>query len=218
MVFYASCHPDSSQDKWRYTIIASSVEAVDEWYRLTRDAGIDIHRHTSEFYTYPWAVYPYTKFDSSDNQKLKEQVLFHRNSNREETVFGEFSFPGQFAPDHTSGKAFYIRSKSDPTVFWHDNDGFIVASKTERTKFRVTGKTRPEKGHVMIRSDHISITVVGKDNGYVRNDDGILVTGGSGNDTFLFSDFKTAFLPSGVSGDAVMKKVENDGDEWELVA
>ncbi|KAB8246522.1 hypothetical protein BDV35DRAFT_392953 [Aspergillus flavus] len=99
---------------------------------------------------------------------------------------------------------FYIRSKSDPTVFWHDNDGFIVASKTERTKFRVTGKTRLEKDHVMIRSDLISITVIGKDNGYIRNDDGILVTGGSGNDTFLFSEFTTAFLPSGVSGDAVM--------------
>ncbi|KOC09872.1 hypothetical protein AFLA70_381g001271 [Aspergillus flavus AF70] len=92
---------------------------------------------------------------------------------------------------------FYIRSKSDPTVFWHDNDGFIVASKTERTKFRVAGKTRPEKDHVMIRSDLNSITVIGKDNGYVRNDDGILVTGGSGNDTFLFSEFTTAFLPSG---------------------
>ncbi|KNG83632.1 hypothetical protein ANOM_007206 [Aspergillus nomiae NRRL 13137] len=94
----------------------------------------------------------------------------------------------------------------------------VVASKSERTKFRVTGRTRPEKDHVMIRSDHISITVIGKDDGYVRNDDGILVTGGSGSDTFLFSDFKTAFLPSGVSDDAVMKKVEHGGDEWELVA
>ncbi|KAE8336105.1 hypothetical protein BDV24DRAFT_168555 [Aspergillus arachidicola] len=218
MVFYASCYAHDWRPYYRYTIVAPSVEVVDEWYRLTRDAGTDIHRHAPDFYTHPYSVPPYTKLDGSDNQKLKEQLRFTQNNDQEGIYRGEYSFPDQFAPDHTSGKAFYIRSKSDPTVFWHDNDGFIVASKTERTKFRVTGKTRPEKDHVMIRSDHISITVIGKDNGYVRNDDGILVTGGSGNDTFLFSDFKTAFLPSGVSGDAVMKKVENDGDEWELVA
>ncbi|KAK6838340.1 hypothetical protein RU639_000122 [Aspergillus parasiticus] len=70
----------------------------------------------------------------------------------------------------------------------------------------------------MIRSDQITITVIGQDDGHVRSENGVLVTGESGCDPFFFSDFKTASLPSGVSGDAVMKKVENDGDEWELAA
>jgi hypothetical protein len=52
----------------------------------------------------------------------------------------------------------------------------------------------------------------------VRNDGGILTTDGSGSDTFLFSDFKNSFLPVGSSDDATIKKVDLDGDEWELVA
>ena len=90
---------------YRYTIVAASVEAVDEWYRLTRDAGNDIHRYGSDFYTHPNADYPWRKLDNSDNQRLKEQLRFHLNNDREGGGRGEFSFPGQFAPDHTSGKA-----------------------------------------------------------------------------------------------------------------
>ena len=52
----------------------------------------------------------------------------------------------------------------------------------------------------------------------MRNDNGILTTGGGGSDTFLFNDFKSSFLPSGSKEDAVIKKVEFDGDEWELAA
>jgi hypothetical protein len=112
----------------------------------------------------------------------------------------------------------YIRSKSDPSIFWYDNDGFIVPSKTQRTKFRVVGKTRSEKDHVIIPTDHISISVVGREDGYVRTDSGVLTTDGSGSDTFVFKDFKHSFLPVGSADDAAIKKVEFDGDEWELVA
>lgn len=69
----------------------------------------------------------------------------------------------------------------------------------------------------MIPADHISISVIGKENGFVRNDGGILTTDGSGSDAFMFSDFKNSFLPTGLAEDAVIKKVELDGDEWELV-
>lgn len=112
----------------------------------------------------------------------------------------------------------YIRSKSDPSIFWYNSDGFIVPSKTQRTKFRVTGQTRPEKDHVIIPSDQIRISLVEKDGAYVRNDNGILVIGGSGGDIFHFRDLKQSFLPVGSGEDSTIKKVEFDGDEWELVA
>lgn len=112
----------------------------------------------------------------------------------------------------------YIRSKSDPSIFWYDNDGFIVPSKTNRTKFRVTGLTRSEKDHVIIPSDQIRISLVDRDGGYVRSDNGNLVTDGSGSETFHFRDFKQSFLPVGSGEDATIKRVEFDGDEWELVA
>lgn len=115
----------------------------------------------------------------------------------------------------------YIRSKSDPSIFWYDSDGFIVPSKTERTKFRVTGLTRSDKDHVIIPSDQIRISVVDKDGSRertVRSDSGNLVTDGSGGETFHFRDFKQSFLPVGSGEDSTIKKVEFDGDEWELVA
>lgn len=58
----------------------------------------------------------------------------------------------------------HIRSKSDPSVYWYDKDGFIVVSQTECTNFYVTGNTRPEKDNAIIPSDNISVSVVGKDN------------------------------------------------------
>ena len=112
----------------------------------------------------------------------------------------------------------YIRSKSDPSIFWYDSDGFIVPSKTQRTKFRVTGLTRSERDHVIIPSDQIRISLVDRDGGHVRNDNGILVVGSSGGDIFHFRDFKQSFLPVGSGEDSTIKKIEFDGDEWELAA
>lgn len=112
----------------------------------------------------------------------------------------------------------YIRSKSDPSIFWYESDGFIVPSKTQRTKFRVTGLTRSERDHVIIPSDQIRISLVDRDGGHVRNDNGILVVGSSGGDIFHFRDFKQSFLPVGSGEDSTIKKIEFDGDEWELAA
>ncbi|KAB8204390.1 hypothetical protein BDV34DRAFT_226397 [Aspergillus parasiticus] len=98
----------------------------------------------------------------------------------------------------------------------NDRTIFKLQAVTEQKHTSLCG--RPEKDQVMIRSDQITITVIGQDDGHVRSENGVLVPGGSGCDPFFFSDFKTASLPSGVSGDAVMKKFENDGDEWELAA
>lgn len=97
---------------WRYTIIATSVEAVDEWYRLTKDAGRELHRHAPDFYTFSYAQYPWHQLEYSSDNVLKEKLRFQLNNDREGASRGEFSFPGQFASDHTSGKSY-----TSPSLF-----------------------------------------------------------------------------------------------------
>lgn len=129
MVFYASAHPvslnsallqlnkrsyhsndceqhDRDQNTWRYIITGSSVEAVDEWSRSVQDAGCEIHRKAPDFYTYQGAWYLWDHRLTKDKE-LKENIKVTRvNDAPSGRSYAEWSWPGQFAPDHTSGKAY----------------------------------------------------------------------------------------------------------------
>lgn len=78
---------------------------------------------------------------------------------------------------------FFIRSRFDPTLFWYhsvDDGGFIKASRTERTRFRVSIRPRGSgsakdhqsdtenyDGKIMIGSDNVQISLASDDNQFV---------------------------------------------------
>lgn len=130
MVFYASSYPVSLHSalllfnekkkiydsnhydqyngdplRYRYIITASSVEAVDEWYRAVKDANCEVHRKAPDFYTHDWQWTLYDRRLIKD-QELTENVKITLVNDAANNGRGEWSWPGQFAPDHTSGKAY----------------------------------------------------------------------------------------------------------------
>ena len=129
MVFYASAQPvslnsvllllneeshhsnyceqfDGVTTVWRYIITGPSVEAVDEWYRSVKDNGCEIRRKAPDFYTYHYGWYLWDSRLTPDKE-LKENIKITRADNAETCYpWAGWSWPGQFAPDHTSGKAY----------------------------------------------------------------------------------------------------------------
>jgi len=79
--------------------------------------------------------------------------------------------------------SFFIRSRYDSSLYWHysaDGDGFIKASKTERTRFRISIRPRgggsarsPDliaenyDGKIMIGSDNVQISLGADDTKFV---------------------------------------------------
>ena len=78
---------------------------MDEWYRSVKDAGCVIHRKAPDFYThdYRWTLYD---LRLTKDQELKENVKITLVNDAGGGGRGEWSWAGQFSPDHTSGKAY----------------------------------------------------------------------------------------------------------------
>jgi hypothetical protein len=113
--------------------------------------------------------------------------------------------------------SFFIRSKSDPSVFWYASGNEIYAAKGGRTKFCITGKDL-EKGAVMIRGDSISFSLINNRNTSVLvASDSSLVLDPRGAD-FKFGEFKYGFLSNGWENKTRVFKVRDNSEEWELVA
>lgn len=123
---------------------------------------------------------------------------------------------------------FYIRSRSDPTLFWWET-GFttghqIIASRQGRTKFRVQIKGKGHHdGQVMIGSDDIHISPILRPNFFVSSTESSGLVLGKKADTYAFSDFKGGFTID--AKDSNSEEIGNfyvlqsdQGDEWELVA
>lgn len=116
---------------------------------------------------------------------------------------------------------FYIRSKSDPRVFWSvfQQSGFdyrICASQSRRTRFQILNKASDQDGNVMIGSD--SVIIYPAESRYASVSIG---TGGvlqlEGHSDFKLSDLKCDFV-SFSDDDNTVRYRERKGEEWELVS
>ncbi|OQE32840.1 hypothetical protein PENFLA_c001G03751 [Penicillium flavigenum] len=162
MVFYAYAINDTNEEN-RLLITASSVEVMDAWYRYSRQDGLStLKRKSPELYTYNYASHHVWHFvyHGVETPKVKGSIFFETmgpwNHNN------QMNFLNQHAPDHLSGNAFYIRSKSNPRVFWNVAGGQVFASKVARTKFRINGLGL-SKGDVILPEDKITIAAIAGD-------------------------------------------------------
>ena len=115
---------------------------------------------------------------------------------------------------------FYIRSKSDPRVFWKvESGGNIHASQSDRTRFRMSIIDKKNDGTVMISSDPISISLVSDENAVIACDQegGLFISRYRMNLTF--GDLKKILAPTNLRREynRITRNVDG-GEEWELVA
>ncbi|KAJ5212809.1 uncharacterized protein N7498_004455 [Penicillium cinerascens] len=160
MVFYAYAISSTHTEEWRFIIAASSVEVMDEWYRSSVEDGMDhLKRKSPELYTYDYKKnYPYDfVYKEGKAANVKYSILFTLVHNAW-SIFST-TFFNQFVPDHISGKTFYIRSKSNPRVFWNLSGGTVFASKAARTRFRITSRG-VSRGEVILPQDRITISAI----------------------------------------------------------
>ena len=119
--------------------------------------------------------------------------------------------------------SFYIRSKSNPDLYWLAKNDQIWATTQGRTRFifRIDGD-HDDKETVLIGSDQISIAPVGGESSqkYVSVSDNSEIVLSGHSCRMYYSDLKRNFLAQGEtgnSGSALITKVEGHGEEWELI-
>ncbi|RJE24909.1 hypothetical protein PHISCL_02741 [Aspergillus sclerotialis] len=208
---------------WRYLIIAPTMETIDEWFRALQERiGCEhIIRVSPEFYAHdPGKVdLGRSTFTGREVPQFMNKMMFILLHDVGGRIFTTFS--NNLVVDHTSGNTFYIRSKSDPRVFWQERCGKIYASQWGRTRFRIciNDKKHEHDGKVMIPSDSISITLAHDDNAFIGTErGGGLIIDQHGLNLTL-GDFNKIFVStySDHDNNRIIRHVHG-GEEWELVA
>ncbi|KAJ5922522.1 hypothetical protein N7516_010225 [Penicillium verrucosum] len=211
MVFYAYAKNVSNmrdEEEWRYVIVATNMEVLDEWYRTLQE------RLPAGAIGRPRKDYQSTKV-GKETPEFDDRVKFTWLPRVDGRNY--VTFYNKHVVDHISGNSFFIRSKSNPSVFWYAENDKIRAGQQGRTRFRITGRDL-EGSAVMINGDPISITPVHDWNRSVCvQHNGDLGLGHRSHD-FKLADLKNGFLSSGLGFDTKVTKVNHDGEEWELVS
>ncbi|KAB8231999.1 hypothetical protein BDV23DRAFT_163520 [Aspergillus alliaceus] len=220
MVFYAYSKSIKDDVHWRYLITAPSLEVMDEWYRAMQKAlptGV-ITRQSPEFYVHDPSRVDLGRCTWTGHNIVPEfmnRMTFALLNNVDGPLYLPF-YNGHVC-DHRSGKCFYIRSKSDPSVFWFADANGIHAATGKRSRFRITGRDT-DKDTVLVRGDSISISPVDHRDRFVSvAGDGLLTLDWRGDD-FKFGEFKYGFASDDWEGRARVRRVNDDGEEWELVS
>ena len=116
---------------------------------------------------------------------------------------------------------FYIRSKGNNSIYWYLQNGRIVASQIQCTRFRVTAVDKSLRGAVLIGKDQVYVTLSGDISLKVSNNG--LLQGERKAEAIRFGDFIDGFrlnaygneVPSDVPSNAIVTTRENDAQEWE---
>ncbi|KAI1070241.1 hypothetical protein LB507_010246 [Fusarium sp. FIESC RH6] len=197
-----------------------SAEVIDEWWREA--SSIDknnVVRLSPDFYTWSsnanaWNLAP----------EMADKIMIAHLSNQDTSESSNFEvFHQPERANVVSGKSFYIRSKSNPDLYWLAKNDQIWATTQGRTRFifRIDGD-HDDKKTVLIGSDQISIAPVGGESNqkYVSVSDNSEVVLSGHSCRMYYSDLKRNFLAQGEtgnSGSALISKVEGHGEEWELI-
>ncbi|KAF9886751.1 hypothetical protein FE257_011128 [Aspergillus nanangensis] len=222
MVFFAYAKTNQDDATWRYIIVAPNMNTLDFfWYRQLHEVkpAAELNRESPEFYTFNSNNIDLGRctYTGHDSHEFMNKLIFTLLDD-----VGGRQWPPFINDEHVnriSGNTFYIRSKSDPRVFWYDKgDGKIYASQQGRTRFRIQNKNRALEREVMINSDSISISPVSnKDVEIAIDQDAGLHISSIGGEMTL-GDLKSNFLSLGHGDNIRVTQNKDNGEEWELVA
>ncbi|KAF4454233.1 hypothetical protein F53441_3233 [Fusarium austroafricanum] len=216
MVYYALLKYDISEPHYRYLLAAPNAETIDEWWREASSKDAEhVKRLAPDYYSWGSGAQAYNLGPS-----FEKKIMYTLLNDRDARIMSTFNQPER--TDVISGGSYYIRSKSNPSMYWMAKDGQIWATTQGRTRFIFRIDAEDDKNStVLIGKDYISITAVGENNQkYVSvSDNGELVLGGH-SCRMYYNDLKKNFLAQGEtghSGSALITKNEGHGEEWELV-
>ncbi|KAJ8075571.1 hypothetical protein PM082_021201 [Marasmius tenuissimus] len=243
-LFYAYAKKINDEVAGRYLIVFASRAVADEWWRAVSTSSdtaysSKIARVTPQFYTHIDGGNIINSI-TRDNiaKKFAGQVFFALLDDRDGSL-GRTPSMIPLSPDpitdHISCHWFYIRSKSDRSVYWYSTvkgdkygsqdakEGTIVASSTRSTRFKVYTRDESLTGKVMINSDEIQFQLGNAL--YLRMADDESLKASKRPDNFLFRDLTNGFIISGnnkgqIDGlprNAILKVSDGSGEAWELV-
>ncbi|KAI6760427.1 hypothetical protein HG530_009287 [Fusarium avenaceum] len=214
-------HPDlnsqeASEPNYRYLLAAPNAETIDEWWREASSKNVDkVHRLAPDYYSWGSDVQAYDLGPSFVNK-----IMYTLLNDRDGRIMSTFNQPER--TDVVSGQSYYVRSKSNPELYWYaGGNGQIWATSQGRTRFIFRIDADEEKNRtVIVGKDYISVVAVGEGNKkYVNvSDNGELVLSGH-SDRMYYSDLKRNFLAQGdiSNGSALITKVDQHGEQWELI-
>ncbi|KAL4268387.1 PH domain-containing protein [Pleurotus pulmonarius] len=232
-LFHAYISEINNDTVWRLVLTFSDAAAADEWWRAISSgktaAGApanllsDIRRINPQFYNHNVAVFNvyefFTDWRVTELAKPFRGRMFITLQN-DRGGRGHDIIADQKVTDLVSGDWFYVRSKTDPSLYWHYEVGNsrVVVSNCQRTMFSVVAQNVPAKT-VMIRSDTVALSAWPHNRAIRIGSQGNLI-GGSTNDwTFDFEDFATGrFVDS--DGVVVYENIADNAPKkpgWELV-
>lgn len=225
MVFYAYLKYKKTTDTFRYVLAAPSVEVLDEWWRKVSSLDLEFERLSPEWYTYNQTSVESTLTNAAQAPEFLNKIMVQLQNDSGGRGFD--TFPKQHFTNHISGQTFFIRSKSDPSLFWYVEEDkssandHVYVSKEGRTKFCIEAKDKNLAGKVLISADQILISVASSPKMYITpGSDGVMRTGQYAHScvSTSFGNLKSGyFLAKGIGASTAV--VESDfGQEWELVA
>ncbi|KAF5557445.1 hypothetical protein FMEXI_768 [Fusarium mexicanum] len=218
MVYYAFLKYQPSEPNYRYLLTAPDAETIDEWWREASTKFPElVKRLGPDFYSWgsgsqAWDLAP----------SFLNKIIYTLLNDRDGRIISNFSQPQRVSV--LSGDSYYIRSKTNPELYWLEKGGLIYATKQGRTRFifRLDGDRDNDRNRtVIIGKDYISVSAVGGSaQKYVSvNDNGEVVLSGH-SCRMYYSDFKNMYLAQGEMdnlGNVSLLKADGFGEEWELV-
>jgi len=222
MVFYASLRLAGSYTVGRYLAIAPSFEVLDEWWRVMSENNLGYKRISPEWYTYPAALVPInTTLPGAKAVQFVDKIIFNIQSDWNGLVNN--TFPSQVFTDHISGNTYFIRSKSDRSLYWYVNDnaagkpsGNVFVSRQGRTKFLIQSTDRELFGKVLIRADAVQVYVAGSDVAVGPGSDNVMIAGGHAHSHTFGSLLSGTYLAKGAHPNVGLLESPH-GEDWELV-
>ncbi|KAF9263904.1 hypothetical protein L218DRAFT_987289 [Marasmius fiardii PR-910] len=226
MVFYAYISDAIRDDLGRIVMAFANSSTADEWWRAISDSNnrlfADVQRITPEMYTHNVGVFNMLNFFANSglfniSQQFRGRLILSSQNDYDRR--GIDIFPKQTFTNLIGGNWFYIRSISDPEVYWHYENNLgcgITISRTNRSLFRLKGQNLPT-GKVIIRSDAVQLSMW-PDGDVVMWSDGRLWTRGSSLLSFKFGDLASGRFIS--TGGGLAWDTKHDGFKrpgWELV-
>ncbi|GLB45465.1 hypothetical protein LshimejAT787_2300250 [Lyophyllum shimeji] len=227
-LFYVYAKNINDDWSYRYLITFATRDVADTWWRLVTDSVVggyarfkSVQRVTSQFYTHNPGEgnIPDTITDPKVAQSLRGKIFFTLLNDRDGRILSVI--PVQNWVDRSSGDRFYIRSSSDPSLYWYYNGSRVVASRDRRTRFTVTIADRKRApGTIMIGDDEVFISVGSSTNIGVANQQDQL---SASDNPFPFklsalnNDFQIDYYLEGKMTEGFVTRNPGKGEGWELV-
>ncbi|KAF2757482.1 hypothetical protein EJ05DRAFT_529186 [Pseudovirgaria hyperparasitica] len=202
MVHHAYIKYTPHRDATRFVVSAADADTIDEWWRAhQKHKGLRMERMSPDFYT----IFLTLIVDAAGGTAVRNGAGMLDQASR---------------TDHISGGTFYVRSKSEPSLYWWaaETGGRIYATRQGRTRFQIRIDAEDDRSKtVMIKSDRVVLCAAHDPKLKVSTEAGELCLD-KHSDSFDFGDFKHRFLAGGMYDKEVVKRVDfGFGEEWELV-